>query len=165
MKKIINSLKGNLLGFGIQDEEILKSIDKNKNIVACDLINSISIDEDGKGKNKKVNIKKLKKIYGYKKVDNIIIDSTKMKNDEKRLISTYIYLSKDSIYLYNVTDLDKLKRRYFRYNVKISIIENDETKVLVNAKDAKPHKVFDKLYYIIDFFTDLFDTITDLLIS
>lgn len=63
MEKIIMSLKGNVLGFGIEEVSFLKAIRKNKNIKECGLLNSIDLDklETGFGKNKKISVKKLKK--------------------------------------------------------------------------------------------------------
>ena len=71
MKKIdsmIPFLRGGILGFGIKDEDTLKAIEKNKKIIACDLIESISINkEKSKGFKRKISFRKLRKRYCNKK--------------------------------------------------------------------------------------------------
>jgi len=168
MEKILSSLKGKILGFGLTNENYLKIIDKNKKIIECSLLNSIDLDKNKKGfgKNKKILPKKLKKIYGYKNIDTTIINENEIKNLEKKLISKFIYLTKSTIYIYNIEDMDKIIKRYNRYNVKIEKIKTEDNIILkINVTSSKNHKFLDMFYYIYDSFVDFFDMISELLVS
>ena len=76
--EIINKLKGSLLGIGLTNENILNAIEENSNIDVCYLLNNISLTGKKfsitkRGKNKKINIKKIKKQFKKKSLDNIIV--------------------------------------------------------------------------------------------
>ena len=65
--EIINSLKGSLLGIGLNDDILLDAIEKNDDIYTCYLLTNISrsgkkFSMTKRGKNKKINIKKIKKV-------------------------------------------------------------------------------------------------------
>lgn len=168
MEKIIMSLKGNVLGFGIEEVSFLKAIRKNKNIKECGLLNSIDLDklETGFGKNKKISVKKLKKIYGYKNIDTLIIDQKKCKYLEKKLRSSWIYLTKGTIYLYHIEDALEVIKKMKRYQVNIEkIVVEEEIILKIDVNEAKPNRLFDKLYFLIDSVSDLIDMISGFLVS
>lgn len=166
MKKIesmIPFLKGGVLGFGIKEEEVLKAIEKNKKILACDLIDSISLDkEKGFGFRNKISFRKLRKKYCNKKVDFILVNETEMKLLEKKLLPFYVDACLDSLYIYGDYNQEKVLKRLKRYNVEI---KKEDSILIVSMKDSKHNKFKDKFYYIYDCFSDFFDMLTDLLVS
>ena len=64
LKEIFKTINGNLLLIGNYSDKIINAIEQNKNILVCDqLSNNDNTSKKGnKGKNKKINIKKNKKI-------------------------------------------------------------------------------------------------------
>lgn len=166
MKKIdsmIPFLRGGVLGFGIKDEDTLKAIEKNKKIIACDLIESISINkEKSKGFKRKISFRKLKKRYCNKKVDFIIVNESEMKYLEKKLIPFYIDACVYNIYIYGDYQLEKISKRFKRYNALVK----DEDGVLVISLEGAKHKRFkDPFYYVYDTVIDIFDILSDFLVS
>ena len=67
LNKYIKKMEGNLVGIGIKDTELIKSIEKNNKITMCDLLNSISTNSKKsiKKREKKKYVKNLKKNYKY----------------------------------------------------------------------------------------------------
>lgn len=168
MEKILSSLKGKILGFGIKNEKYLKIIDKNKDIIECSLLNSIDLEKNAKGFGRKKRIlpKKLKKIYGYKNIDSIVINQKEMRLLEKKLLSKYIYLTKQTIYIYNIDDIEKVMKRYKRYKIKIEQLKNkDEIILKIDVSGSKPKKILEPIYFIYDTIVDFFDMISELLVS
>lgn len=165
MEKILNNLKGRLLAFGITEEKYLKIIDKNKKIIECTLLNSIDLDNNKKGfgKTRRIYPKKLKKLYGYKNIDNILINQKEMFNLEKKLLPKYIYLTKKYIYIYNIEDLEKVIKRYNRYKVKIEKI--NESVLKIDVSNSKSKKILELFFYVYDSINDFFDVISELLVS
>ena len=45
IKKYIKNMTGKVIGVGIDNKEILETIDKNNKILECDLLNSIDIND------------------------------------------------------------------------------------------------------------------------
>ena len=77
MKKITNNLieqiknmHGNVLGIGITDSKVLKSIDENNNIVICNLLGELDKKNNSSHKEKKVkkiSLEHLEKSFKKKK--------------------------------------------------------------------------------------------------
>ena len=116
--EIINNLKGSLLGIGLNDNTFLDAIEQNNNINTCYLLNNISLTGKKfsitkRGKNKKINIKKIKKYFKKKSLDNIIVNYDTIKQFYRSFIPNSIYLNKDTLYIYgNKNDLENLKQKY-----------------------------------------------------
>jgi hypothetical protein len=162
IEKMIPFFKGRVVGIGIEEETILKAIDKNKKITTCDLIDSISLDNDKKGRTRKISERKIKKCLGKNNTDIILVNDEKIKEEEAHLIPFIMYLAKEKIYLYHIENKTKTLKRYSRYKVKI---EEQEDVIILEVTNYKMSKVKQKMYFILDFFLDLIDNITELLIS
>ena len=170
--EIINNLKGLLLGIGLNDNTFLDAIEQNNNINTCYLLNNISLTGKKfsitkRGKNKKINIKKIKKYFKKKSLDNIIVNYDTIKQFYRSFIPNSIYLNKDTLYIYgNKNDLENLKQKYQRYTNDIKITkDNDNFIMKINNKKTKNHFFKDTLYKIKDFSSDAANIITDLLIN
>ena len=170
--EIIENLKGSLLGIGLSDENILDAIEDNENIKTCYLLNNLSLT--GKrfsitkhGKNKKINIKKIKKQFKKKSLDNIICNFNIIKQFYRSFVPNSIYLCNKTIYIYgSKEDLKQLKNKYQRYTKNIELNKYDENYLLkINTQNTKNHFFKDLLYKIKDFGSDAANLITDLLIN
>lgn len=156
-------LSGSVLGFGIKEEKILKAIEKNKKIIACDLIDSISLSKDKKnGSSMRLSYHKLRKRYCNKKVDFIIVNENEMNLLEKKLLSFYIDACSNSIYIYGDYQLEKIRKRFKRYNASI---KEDDSVLVIDTSLSKHNKLKDPFYYVFDLLNDLIDLITDFLVS
>ena len=85
--KEIKNMSGSLLGIGVDDDVLLNEIEENDKIDLCYILSSKSKNNPSKkfnlfkkGKNKKVNNKKLKKYFYKKFLNNILCDYDIVKN-------------------------------------------------------------------------------------
>ena len=170
--KIIKNLKGSLLGIGLNEENLLDAIENNDNIQTCYLLNNISLTGKKfsitkRGKNKKINIKKIKKHFKKKSLDTIICNYNIIKQFYRSFVPNSIYLTSKTIYIYgSKKDLEELKNKYQRYTKNIELNKYDENYLLkINAQNTKNHFFKDLLYKIKDFGSDAANLITDLLIN
>lgn len=168
IEKLISSLKGTLVGYGLKEEKLLKAIKTNIKITECHLLNSIDLDNDDKvsHRNKRISPSKLKKIYGRKGVTTMLIDASEIGFEEKKLVSKFVYITSDYIYIYNLKDIDKTIKKYKRYHTNIEKIEVGDDYILkIDVTSSKKHFILDKIYFIIDSIIDIIDLISEILIS
>lgn len=151
----IKEMKGNLLVIGIADEKIIKAIETNDDITICNFLDSNA----GKGikskkRGKRVNIKKIRRIFKRKTVDYIICDINVMSKYFRYFIKDSIYLcKKEVIYIGNTSDydLDILISRYKRYKVLTELKKYKEKFLLIISTDqAKNNKIKDIFYFLGD---------------
>lgn len=171
LKNIINNLEGNLLGIGVEDDKIITLISNNDKITEVDLLSKTSGKKlKGFGsKTKKINIKKLKKRYKKKSIDNMIIEASSVYKYLKNIVKDTIYLNNNKLIIYgNIidTDLDLFLERYNRYNVKIEKIIKDKNYILIiDNKNSKNFFFKDKWYFIKDCLYVIIDMIGEILSS
>jgi len=169
IKSIIKKMNGNLIGIGIKDSDILKEINKNNNIVLCDLLNSISINSNNsKDKKKKKYVKNLVKRYKKIDIDYMIIDSEEIEKILKTFVADSIKINDKKIYIYSDKKykLKKIEKRYKRYTKELELTKYDDGYILeINTHNVKISFIKNKVYYIIDTFSNISDLIADLLIS
>lgn len=165
--KIIKELKGNLLGIGV-DSSLEEAISKNDNILECNLLtDNVKTKEKGKGKTKKIKIRKLKKYFKKKSIDTIICNYEVIKNYKNSIIRSSIYLNKGFTYIYgNIDDIDEIIRKYKRYNVKIDIKNyKDNYIVIIDNELSKWNYLKNICYQIVDFFDSILIIIGDVLMG
>lgn len=169
IKKYIKNMTGKVIGVGIDNKEILETIDKNNKILECDLLNSIDINDSLKGRHKKKKyVKKLRKKYKNKKVNYIIVNSNEINRYLKTFVRDSIYINNTEIYYYmdKKYDIENIIKRYKRYNTDIEIIKCDDGNILkINTSKAKNKFFKDKFYYIVDTLNNIADIIGDILVS
>lgn len=170
--EIINNMQGSLLGIGITDENLLDAIEDNKNIHTCYILSNLSLT--GKkfnltkhGRNKKINIKKIKKHFKKKSLNNVICNYDIIKQFRRSFVPNSIYLNNGDLYIYGSKDeIDNLTQKYYRYTKDIDVIKTEDGFIMkVNNKNTKNHFFKDTLYKIKDFGADALEFITDLLIN
>lgn len=170
IKKYIKNMAGTVIGVGIDNKEIIETIDTNNKILVCDLLNSISIGGTSKGKNKKKKkyVKKLRKKYKKKKVNYIIVNSNEINKYLKTFVRDSIYINDTEIYYYmdKSYDVENIIKRYKRYNTEIEIIKCDDGNIVkINTSKAKNKFFKDKFYFIVDTLSNAADIIGDILVS
>ena len=173
LKKELKNSSGNILCIGLNEQDLLDIIDKNKNIIKCDILNNNSIKigkDNSKGSSSKnVNIKNIKNIFKKKRVDKIICEFKHIEKYLKSFVKDSIYITKGNVLIYdNFTEkeLDKIMSLYNRYEIK-NKIKNDKNNYIIEfeIKNKKTNKLKDFGYSIIDFWSELYDIVTDLLIG
>lgn len=170
--EIINSLKGSLLGIGLNDDNLLEAIEKNDDIYTCYLLTSIS--KTGKkfsmakhGRNKKINIKKIRKYFKKKSLNTIICNYDIIRQFQRSFVPNSIYLNNEALYIYGKKEeLENLKLKYQRYTKDITIEKADDQYIMkINNQNTKNNFFKDTFFKIKDFASDTVEVITDILIN
>lgn len=164
----IKKMSGNVLGIGIDQPKLLDSLKLNKNITECNLLDSYSKTSGTGGRGKKVRLSKLRKKFKKKNVDYFICRYESVPDIIDILIRDSIYISKNYIYIYGFDKekLEKIKKKYNRYKVDIEKVKCSDGIVLkIECSKAKNHFLKEKKYKMIDFFGDIIEIVTELLIN
>ncbi len=171
--QIVRKLKGSLLGIGL-DGQILDVIEKNDNIDNCFIMSDRhkfdkKFDFFGGGKDKKVNIKKIRKVFKKKSLDTIICNYETIKPFLRRFTSNSIYINKGKLYIYGQIDDDaaeKIKKRYSRYQSKVEITKaKTYTIIVIDNQNITTSLFKDKIYLVLDLLNDGVDILTTILVG
>ncbi len=163
LKTIVKKLSGNVLGIGLS-EDLTTLIENNNNIIECNLLNSYV-----KGKFKKsffkktIRIKKIRKVFKKKKIDYIVCNYDEISNYLNTFVKDSIYINKGKIYFYGNVDIDLLKLKYGRYDVKINLV--DKKIIEIDTSLAKNNFFKDNYYRLVDFKNHLIEIIGDVLMN
>ncbi len=168
---IIDNMAGSLLGIGIDDDSMLEKIENNKKIDLCYILsnggskNNKKFKLFKKGRDKKINIKKLKKFFKKKSIDNVLCDYNVIKKFSRNFMGGSVYINKGKLYIYgNIQDLKNLKERYERYTKDVELIKNSKSFILiVNNQKTRSTAFRDSIYKMTDFFNDSLDYLTEIL--
>lgn len=174
MKKIYQisqCLSGNVLGIGV-DEKISTILEQNQQVKICNLLNSQTKSNSQtqiKKKLKKINIKKIRKIFKKKKIDYIICEINEIEKYLKTFVKDSIYINKDMLYIYGIKN-DETKqniiKKYKRYNVKIEALKDEKNYILkIDNKNSKTNLIKDTLYLILDTTINFLNLISDILMN
>ena len=169
--KEIKVMKGSLLGIGIDDNSMLDTIENNEKIDLCYILSNGGKTENKKfklfkkGRTKKINIKKLKKHFRKKSLDNVLCDYKVIKKFYKSFVPNSIYINKGKLLIYgNIKELDKIKEKYERYTDDIKIKKTNKSFLLIiNNENTKTNIIKTKYYKIKDTFNDGLDYLTEFL--
>lgn len=169
--KIIGKMEGTLLGIGTFNEKVLENIEKNDKINLCYILSNTGQKSNKKfklfkkGKTKKVNIKKLKKHFKKKSIDNILCDYEVIKKYKRHFVIGSIYINGGKLYIYgNKKELEELKYKYERYTSDIEIIEEKNKSILVVNNNKTKNKIIkDQIYKFLDLLSEGLDFLTDML--
>lgn len=162
LEKIIESLNGNLIGIGIKEEKIIKLIEKNDNIFECNLLDCIDINNEEKGKNKKIKIKKLRKKFKKRRTNYIICNYKRINEFKEKFIYDSIYICNKEIYIYSDEYIESVERRYNRF-CKTEISKTKDGYIYKITINKKMNKITEIYYKIIDNTISLIDFISNLL--
>ena len=173
LKKIISKLRGNVLSIGL-DSNLCDELNNNTKINNLDVIDFVSKRVGmkkllkSKNESKKINIKKLKKIYKKKGVDYIICNYDIIKKYMRYFIKDSIYMNNNTLYLYgtDVKIVNDIEKKYKRYNVNIkSKIYSNYFIIEIDNSKSKNYFIKDKLYFIHDTISLISDYIENFLIN
>ena len=168
LTKIIKKLSGSVLSIGL-DDTLNEELECNKNIEELDEINiiskkngSIKTNKQIKMKSKKINIKKLKKIYNKKKTNYIICNYEIIKRYMRYFVKDSVYINNKTLYLYgsSVKETKQIIKKYKRYNVLIKPTEKDNYFILEIDNTNSKNNVFKEIFY---FIYDTLELISDLI--
>lgn len=170
--KIINELKGTLLGIGLSDTKFLDAIEENDDIVNCYILSNRSLTGKKfsltkKGRSKKVNIKKLKKKFKKKSIDTVICNFETIKLFQRFFVPNSIYINKGTLYIYGQKEnLENIKLKYQRYTNKIELKSYNGGSILIIDNQTTKNNFFkDLLFRYKDFWVEVLDLITELLVN
>ena len=171
--KVVDNLKGSLLGIGLENEKIIDKINNNDKILTCFLLENNKAKKTSKlsfaGHRKKVNIKKLKKVFGKKRLNTVICNFEYAKKFMRHFILQSTLITKDNLYLYGKfteEELEIIQTKYQRYTNDIIVKKiNDDCLIKINLSKAKNKFWRDKIYYFQDLGERIIDILTNLLIN
>lgn len=113
------------------------------------------------------NVKKLRKSFKKKSIDNIVCNYEYIKRFTKQFVRDSVYLNRGKIYIYgDKEDISDLVNKYKRYTDKIEEFEDgDKFLLIADNSNAKNNKIKDMGYYIVDTMSNLANIIADILIG
>lgn len=164
--KIIQNLKGTILGIGLT-EEMVQSLEKNNTITDCNLLNSYVKEGIGKKKRlKTLKIKKLNKYFKKKSIDTIICNYQEIQKYMNTFVKNSVYINRKKLYFFGELDKEFITHRYDRYDTVISYIDTKDGNIIsIDNSNSKNNKIKDILYRIIDGITSMIDMIGDILMN
>lgn len=163
LNKIIKTLDGFVLCIGISDE-IADLIDKNENILNCDILTNDLKKEKNKKTffNKTININKIRKKYKKKKVDYIICNYDVIKPYIRKFVRNSVYINKNKLYFIGEVDNNLVKNRYKRYD---TIIKEYKNIIEIDNSKSKSNFIKEIVYSFIDITSSLIEIIGDVLMG
>lgn len=170
LKKIISSISGSLLMIGIDDDKIQTLANNNEKISYFDILTKNEKSKGfGFGKNKTINIRKLKNKYKPKSLDYILVDYDSIKKYIRFFVRDSVSINAKELYIIGKVesvDVQLIEKRYSRYNVKITkkVIDKDIIITIDNTK-SKNKIIMDSWYLVKDTLFIAVDAIGDLLAS
>lgn len=166
IKKIVKTLKGTLLVVSVNNNYILDSISKNKNLKEIYSLDRTKIFNKPLKKTNNVKLRKLKKKF-KNKLDYMLCDVNGINIDLNKVIyNTYSIIDKEIIYygIYDEYDVDRIIAKYTRFGATCNKKMYDKEFILrVDIYNIKVSKLF--IYKILDFFKDVIEFIGNLLMS
>lgn len=172
--KLIENLKGSMIGIGLEEQALLDAIEKNDAIYECSLLDSLEIPEEGKKKKRTrrkryLAIRKMRKKFKKKKHNIMLINYPYISLYLKTVIRDTIYITNQDIYIYGIQEeeeLSLLKSRYSRYDVTIDIQKRKKGYLMIiHVGDAKTHPILDRFYFIMDTITNGINLFSDFLVN
>ena len=169
---LVKQMKGITLGIGITSEKIKEAIEKNDNIRTCYLLEEPNSTFNKKrfnfnSKLKKVNIKKIRKVFKKKRIENLICNYKTIKPFLKTFIKDSVYINKGKLYIYGTeNDLEPLIDKYKRYTDKIEIKnKKEEFLIIIDNIETKNNKIKDIGYWWKDTIDNIVDFLTSFLVN
>ena len=169
--KEIKNMEGSIIGFGLTSEKIKEEIQNNNKINTCYLLDSSSNFNKEKmkifNKGKTINIKKIKKVFKKKRIDNIIANIETINPFLKTFIRDSVYINKNKLYIYGTKEnYEIIIERYKRYTNDIEIKkEKNKFLIIINNSKTQNNKIKDIIYWWKDTFSAIADFLTLILVN
>lgn len=164
LNDVIKKLDGKLLCIGINNKNISKTIEENKQITFCHMLTNDSEDDGNDGSNITINIRDINK--KYKNIDNLIINLDSTKKYLYYFLKYLLILSTKKVIFYTKSKhlIDKVVSRANKFNYEIKIEEkNNKYILIINTK--KHYKIKGRILFCIDLMLNEIDKVTDILIK
>lgn len=168
----IKSMQGSLIGIGIESEKIKKAIQNNNGIETCYLLEETSSNFNKKKlklkeKGRTINIKKIRKTFKKKRIDNVICNYQTVKPFLKTFVRDSVYINKGYLFIYGTKEeLEDLKNRYQRYTTNIQLTEEKDSAVLIiDNRNTKNNRLKDMGFWWKDTGTSIADFLTLILVN
>ena len=168
----IKKMSGNLIGIGVNNEKIKNAILKNDQIMNCYLLDKGNSSWGKKkfqifNRGKTINIKKIKKVFKKKRIDNLICNYQIIDPFLKTFVRDSVYINKNKLYIYGPKEnLTELKNKYQRYTENIKMIEKKDGYILVvDNTNTTNNKIKDILYWWQDTLAQLANFLTAILVN
>lgn len=172
--ELVKTIKGNLIGIGIDSKMVLETIEKNDQIDNCHLLDSIETTPiDGKKKRtKSLKVKKFRRKFKKKRTDIILCRIGSIDKYWKYFIRDSVYMTKGQVVYYGTKEeltLEKEEfiKRYQRYpKTEVKFVEDKEgLMIYVKMNDAKTHRIRDFFYLIRDTMYNITQLLGDYLVQ
>ena len=161
LKKFVKSFSGNVMGIGIESQQITEALQKQEQISNClllDCYDTIGMQDTKKrGRNKKIPLKKLRKKVGKKKMDYILCHTSSIDPYWRYFIRDSVYMTSKKIIYYGKEEecsleLEEFIKRYKRYKkIEIETEKEGEYQIIfIHLNGAKNHRILDIFYFIGD---------------
>lgn len=166
IEKIIKNLEGNVLGIGLT-KSMVEAIEKNNQILECNLLESYVQEQEGKKKKlKKIRIKKLNKYFRKKSIDTILCKYDLIQKYMNTFVKNSVYINRKKLYFFGVLDKELIERRYQRYQTKVTFIDiKDESIAIIDNEYTKNHRIKELGYRVFDSIIHAIDVIGDVLMN
>lgn len=166
----IKKMDGSTVGIGIDNEKIKNAIQNNDNIKTCYLLEEGSSFSKKKfkifEKSKTVNIKKIKKVFKKKRIENLICNYKTIKPFLKTFVRDSVFINKGKLYIYMEEDYEEIINKYKRYTNDIIIEKNKkQTLLIINNQNTVNKKTKDIKYWWKDTLNNIADVLTNILVN
>lgn len=154
LNKYLKNLTGNVMAIGLE-EKYIKILQNNDKITSIALLNPAS----GKTKKrKKVKINKINKKIKKKSIDYIVVNYAVVKDYLNIFVKNSVYINKNKLLFYNVSNNELILKKYKRYN---TIINTSKDTIEIDNSASCNNFIKDWFYIIIDFLTNLIELLAD----
>ena len=168
--KYIKKMEGTTIGIGIENEKVKDAIQNNDKINTCYLLEETSSFNKKKmtifEKQKTVNIKKIKKVFKKKRIENLICNYKTIKPFLKTFVRDSVFINKGKLYIYTDKEDEELIKKYHRYtqNIKVEKTKNSIL-IIINNRNTINKKTKDIKYWWQDTLNNIADIITSILVN
>ena len=169
--KYIKKMEGTTVGIGINNTKIKDAIQNNTNIKTCYLLEETTSFNKKKmkifEKSKTINIKKIKKVFKKKRIENLICNYKTINPFSKTFVRDSVFINKNKLYIYGQKEnYEDLVKKYKRYTNDIKIEKNkDNFIIIINNQNTTNQKLKDFKYWWLDTLNNFADILTGILVN
>lgn len=170
---LLKAVEGNVIVIGIRDQHLLEVLDASDKVDFCYTLNADTEEETKKkrwgiSREKTISIKKFRKVFKKKRIDNIICNIEDMEKYLKIFVKDSVYIGRGKIYYFGKIrkiDQAKLSDLYKRYKITYHEEKLKDGKIVeIGLKDAKTYRIKEILYRIHDVVVSAANLVSDYLV-
>lgn len=173
LETLLKEISGNVIVIGVREQHLLEVLEANEKVDLCYTLNADTEEETKKkrwgiSREKTISIKKFRKVFKKKRIDNIICNIDDMEKYLKIFIKDSVYIGRGKIYYFGkIRKIDQAKLNDLYKNYKITYHEEklkDGKIVEIDLKDAKTYRIKEIFYRIRDGISSAANLIGDYLV-